>query len=209
MSEQNERLPAITTASGWWAAPWLHDNHGSAPNRPMTLSDLAALVRALPDEQRWHLLKPEILRGYKELTARVADLDQIRSALCNLADVETDTGETTLEIVGLVERDREFAKNRIAELERENAELTTALRNIENLVDTEFCHDLNARCHASELPPAMTADEIHAVERILMKIYGWTHGLNKEHSCHHVHEDWRAEATRPAAPSPEKGGQHG
>lgn len=49
--------------------------------------------------------------GYKEqLAALKAEKEAVRSALCKLTDVEPDTGETTLEIVGLVERDREHLR---------------------------------------------------------------------------------------------------
>jgi len=51
------------------------------------------------------------------LSEQAEQLEAIRAALCKLADVELDTGETTLEIVGLVARDRAYADKLLREAE--------------------------------------------------------------------------------------------
>ena len=60
-------------------------------------------------EAQPHRIAVRVLRERDELKEKLAAAEtqatEIRAALCKLADVETDTGETTLELVHLVELD--------------------------------------------------------------------------------------------------------
>lgn len=70
-------------------------------------------------------------RIVEQLTAANAE---VRAALCKLADVEPDTGETTLAVVGLVELDRNHARKLVDELTAANAEIVAKLAAAEGKV---------------------------------------------------------------------------
>lgn len=71
-------------------------------------------------------------------------------------------------------------------------ELLAVIRYIENIVDSEFCHDLDARLHASRTPdPTMTEAEVRLAQQKFSAIYQAVHATDPAHSCHHVHASWR------------------
>jgi hypothetical protein len=98
--------------------------------------------RALQDESlkaerdRWECMWRD---AESRATKAEAELTAVRSALCKLADVEIDTGETTLELVGLVERDKTHVC-RERDAEREAHAKTRAL-----LIELDIAGDLHER----------------------------------------------------------------
>ena len=65
---------------------------------------------------------------------------------------------------------------------------TEALKVIEWLCCDDFCEDLEMQMVEMPDSPLKTAGEK------LTRIYRIAHGLNTQHKCYSVHEDWRKEA---------------
>lgn len=101
----------------------------------------------------------------------------------------------------------EQAKNLVLEnatLRGERNGMLLALEAIEAIVGDDFCEDLNCQTiHGIKNP------ELATCEQKISRVYSIAHAENPNHSCHHVHNDWRGikhdvlrDVQPPATPEP-------
>lgn len=67
-------------------------------------------------------------------------------------------------------------------------QLERVINAIESIVHDDFCEEMDL---LSTVPEALTEREKIATAK-LGEIYKLSHAFNRSHSCHRVHDDWRA-----------------